>query len=328
MNNFLPLQAPRPRAGTSVRGMMADVLIALLPIFGYGVYLFGPRVLTLTAISVLAHVLFDLGAAWLCRRAFVLTDLSAVVSGVLLAMMLPVSAPLWMPVVGAAFSMVVAKQLFGGLGRNIVNPTVAAYAFLLLAWPNHLCTFVSLGEKPNAWTPVFRASDLVSSATPLTSIGSGAESSVSHFDLILGSCTGAIGEVSALLIAAALIYLCVRRVIAWQIPLAFVGTVALLTYLTPPEGTLALNFMLFQTFSGGLCFGAVFMATDPVTTPSTRIGKWIFGVGCGLLTVFLRYFGAYSEGVAFAILLMNLLVFPMDHLRAYWKQGGKTHAKA
>jgi electron transport complex protein RnfD len=236
------------------------------------------------------------------KKPNTLPDCSAVVTGLLLGMNLPVSAPLWMPAIGSVFAIVVVKQLFGGIGKNFLNPALAARVFLMMAWA---------GDMSN-YEHVF---DAVAGATPLVSINEGIiPEGVTLLDLFLGRVGGCIGEVSVVCLLVGGVYLLVRRVIRWHIPVAMLGTVAILTFLFPimPEGVAAtlndrLVYMSASLCGGGLVLGAIFMATDYVTSPVTDWGRIIYGVACGALVVFFRYFSGYNEGVSFAILIMNTL---------------------
>ena len=237
-------------------------------------------------------------------------------------MNLPSTVPFYVPIVGSVFAIVVVKQIFGGIGKNVMNPALAARVFLMLAWTAKMTKFV----PAFAWMD---GSDAVASATPLTSLKTGAFDG-SVLDLFLGKCGGCIGEVSALCLLIGGAYLLVRRVIAWQIPTAFLGTVALLTLIFHKGDMSAVSFMASSLFSGGLMLGAFFMATDYVTSPVTPWGRVIYGVGCGALVVFLRFFSGYPEGVSFAILIMNALVWYIELLtkpRVYGKARGKGERK-
>ncbi len=289
--------SPHIRHEDTTRSIMLDVLIALAPALVWGVYRFGPRVLLLTAIAVLSSVLFEFLFCRIMKRPDTVGDLSACVTGVLIAFNLPATAPVWLPVVGSAFAILIVKELFGGIGKNIVNPALAARVFLFLSWSVRMSDF-----------PVL---DGVASATPLKALKAGELPSVSRADLFLGNYSGCIGEVSTLLILAGGLYLLFRRVITWHIPVAYLGTVALITFIFSGNAD-HFGFMFAELFSGGLMLGAVFMATDYATSPVTPRGRLIYGVGCGLITVFVRTFGGYAEGVSFAILIMNLLAWQID----------------
>ncbi len=324
---------PHIKHHDTARVLMADVLIALAPAYIWGIYIFGWRALTLGLISVAACVLFEALTQLVLKRPVTIGDLSAAVTGLLLAMNMPVSAPLWLPVVGAAFAVIVVKQLYGGIGRNIVNPAMAARVFLFISFPSFMARYVaphsdlspfqivpdSIASATASATPDGVASatmDAVASATPLGALKSGVMPDQSVFTLLIGDHAGAIGEVSALLLIAGGLYLLVRRVISWRIPVAYIATVFILTMLFPKltlvSDQVALAYALRHILSGGLMLGAIFMATDYVTSPVTPVGRIIYGIGCGAITVFIRYFGGYPEGVSFAILIMNLFVWYID----------------
>ncbi len=310
-NNLLKVSAsPHVKHWENGRTLMVDVIIAMLPALIWAVYIFGWRALTLTVISVASCMVFEFLAQKALRRPITVLDFSCVVTGILLAFNLPVSTPLWIPVMGAFFAIVVVKQLFGGIGKNIVNPALAARVFLFTAWPNEIKDFVAPMDKLSALNI---SVDATASATPLVSLKQGVSPDVTIFDMIIGNMPGCIGEISVVLLLLGGIYLLVRKVITWHIPVAFIGTVAVLTYLFPQNQSVqAWEFMVTELCSGGLILGAFFMATDYATSPVTKPGRLIYGVGCGLITVFIRYFGGYNEGVSFAILIMNLLVWYID----------------
>ena len=314
MPDLLSVSAsPHIKGHETTRTIMLDVVIALLPACIWGVHAFGWRALAIMLISVASSVVFELAFELITKRPVTIGDLSAVVTGLLLALNISVSVPLWLPVVGSLFAIVIVKQVFGGIGKNIVNPALAARVFMF-AWPAEMGSFV---EPLQA--------DAVASATPLTSLKTGVIPDVKLADMFFGNVSGCIGEVSALLLISGGIYLLIRRVISWHIPVAYIGTVALLTFIFPKAGS-GSEFMLYELLSGGLMIGAIFMATDYVTSPMTKAGKLIYGAGCGIITVFIRYFGNYPEGVSFSILIMNLLVWYID--KATWpkKFGGKNNA--
>lgn len=315
-----PLIYPAPFVRTSERihSLMMDVIIALLPAFLWGVYTFGTRVLTVAVVSVASCVLFEAILQLIRRRPVTIFDLSAVVTGLLLTMGFSSAVPIWMPVVGAFISIVVIKGLFGGLGRNLINPALAARV-VLLVWPNALHTFTAPGERLTG----IGLPQVESVTTPLDALHNGVFPSVTMADLILGRTAGCIGEIFPVLLLAGGVYLIVRRVISWRIPVAFIGAAACLTFLFPQIEGANLNYMLCQLFSGGLMLGAVFMATDPVTSPTTAAGHWIYGIGCGVLTVLFRYFGFFAEGMPFAILVMNLLTVVIDRFVIPTPFGGK-----
>ncbi len=318
--------SPHIRHEDTTRILMSDVIIALLPALIYGVYIFGIRAAFLTVISVLSCVLSEFIYNKITKKPTSVSDLSAVVSGILLAFNVPVTAPAWMVMIGGIFAMILVKALFGGIGKNFVNPVLAARVFLFASWPSHMTFYSAPLTRINSFS--FGAVDAVSSATTLTELKKGIIPSERVFDLVIGNIPGCIGEVSSLLLLAGGVYLLVRRVITWHIPVSFIGTVAVLTFLFAPGALDPATFMLYELFSGGLFLGAIFMATDYVTSPVTSMGRIIFGIGCGALTIFIRFFGGYPEGVSFAILIMNLFVWYLD--RAFKPTrfgGGKKNAK-
>ena len=288
MNNQLTLSvSPHIHSGRSTRRIMLDVLISLLPVTIAGVVIFGLRSLVVIASTVIACVGFEALFNLLAKKPIPVDDLSATVTGLLLALNLPANTPWWQCVIGALFAMVVVKGLFGGLGANPVNPAITARVFML----------VSFGTMAKAAFPTLV--DTVSSATPLAS-----EEATSLTDLLLGLHGGAIGETCAVALLLGGIYLLVRRVITWHVPVAFIGTVFVASFLA--EG-MDVTAALAAVLSGGLLIGAIFMATDYVTSPSTPWGKIIFGLGAGLITFMIRELGIYPEGVSFAILFMNII---------------------
>ena len=288
MNNQLTLSvSPHIHSGRTTRRIMLDVLIALLPAAVAGVVIFGLTSLIVIASCVVGCVGFEALLYVIRKKPIPVGDLSAAVTGLLLALNLPANTPWWQCLIGALFAMVVVKGLFGGLGANPVNPAITARVFMLVA-------FATLA-KPAFPTIV----DTVSSATPLAS-----ETPTSLTDLLLGLHGGAIGETCAVALLLGGIYLLCRRVITWHIPVAFIGTVFVASFFM--EG-MDLTAALAAILSGGLLIGAIFMATDYVTSPATPWGKIIFGLGAGLITFLIRYFGVYPEGVSFAILFMNII---------------------
>ena len=294
--------SPHERRRITTASVMKDVFVALLPATIWGCYQFGWRALLVVLLAVLSSVLFEMLTQIALRRTVTISDCSAAVTGLLIGLNLSPSVPFYVPIVGSAFAIVVVKQLFGGIGKNIMNPALAARVFLMLAWTTDMSSFPTPG-----------AVDAVASATPLVSLKNGVMSA-SLGDLFFGRVGGCIGEISVLMLLIGGLYLLIRRVISWHIPVAFIGTVALITFLFPIGGADRLDFMLASLCSGGLMLGAFFMATDYVTSPVTPVGRLIFGFGCGALVVFLRYFSGYSEGVSFAILIMNALVWYLDVL--------------
>lgn len=317
MDKFIVTSSPHCRSDESIRSVMGDVIIALLPALAVGVVFFGFRVLTLAAVSVGACIAFESLFNIIRKKKNTASDFSCVVTGLLLVLCLPVTAPYWMVVVGDFFAIVVVKMLFGGIGKNFFNPALAARAFLF-SWPAIMTKFVA--PFKSSVIPVFGAVpeevvDAVSSATPLTFLKTGTLPDVSIADLFFGNVGGCIGEVSAAALLLGGFYLLFRKIITWHIPVCYIGTVALVTFIFPASGGFFnLDFMLAELLSGGLLLGAFFMATDYTTSPITSKGRIIYGIGCGLLTVFLRYFGGYPEGVSYAILLMNVFAFALDKI--------------
>lgn len=300
--------------------IMLDVIIALLPAIGWGVYVFGMRALVITVLSVLAAVLSEGVYQFFMNLPITVKDGSAVVTGLLLAMCLPVSVPIWMPIIGSIFAIIVCKQLFGGIGKNVVNPAIAARVFLFLAWPRHMAYYTAPFTKLPAFGAVDTA-DVVASATPLAAVKNGQLPDISLYDTFFGKIGGCIGEVSAILLMLGGAYLLIRGTIKWHIPAAYLGTVFIISILFP-QTDVTMQFVGYQMFGGGLMLGALFMATDYVTSPVTRWGRIVYGIGCGLITVVIRYFGQYPEGVSFAIMIMNLLVWYLDMYLRPSKFGG------
>ena len=276
--------SPHVTTKNSTAVIMRDVLIALLPAVIAGCVVFGLRALLVVAVTTAACVFFEWGFEKLCHTPSTISDLSAAVTGVLLAMNLPVSIPLWQAVFGALVAIVAVKGLFGGIGKNFANPAITA----------RIVMFLAFSKTMTAW--VFP--DAVSTATPLAMMASG--ESVDYLTLLLGNHGGCLGETSALALLIGFAYLLIRGVISWHTPVCFVGTVFVMSLILGQDA-------VGQILSGGLMLGAIFMATDYSTTPSTNWGRVLFGIGAGLLTVLIRFYGAYTEGVSFAILFMNIL---------------------
>lgn len=302
--------SPHIHGSFSTRRIMLDVIIALLPALVGAVVFFGFRALTLTLVSAAACVFFEWGYRKIMKLDCTVGDLSAVVTGILIAYVCPVTIPYWMLIIGDLFAIIIVKQLFGGIGKNFMNPALTARAFLLVSWPVAMTTWAQSGK----WVGIFSAADAVTSATPLGQAAEGGAASVQLLDLFIGKTGGCIGEVSALLLLIGGIYLVIRKVISVRIPLAFIGTVAVLAFLFPQNGCDRLYWMGFEVLSGGVVLGAIFMATDYVTSPVTGWGQILFGIGCGAITILIRYFGSYPEGVSFAILLMNACAGVFDRI--------------
>ena len=302
--------SPHVHSPVTTQTVMRDVLIALTPALLGSIYFFGLRALMVTLVSAAGCVFFEWLWCLLTKRSCKVYDLSAVVTGVLLAFVCPVTIPYWCILIGDLFAIVLVKQLFGGIGKNFVNPALAARAFMF-SWPVLMNNWVVPGFKNAAG--IFSTADAVTAATPMSSLHAGVLPTQSITDLFLGNVGGSLGETSALLLAIGFIYLLIRKVISARIPVAFIGTVALLTVLFP-QGNAALPWMAAQVLGGGLFLGAIFMATDYVTSPVTKLGQIIFGIGCGVITVVIRYFGGYPEGVSYAILVMNCCVVLLDKI--------------
>lgn len=306
---FTVASSPHITSGDSVRGAMLDVMIALVPSLGVSTYFFGPRVLIMTLVCMIACVVFEFLYRLLMKKSQSIGDLSACVTGMLLAMCLPANAPYWMALVGCFFAIVVVKQLYGGIGKNFMNPALAGRVFLF-SFPALMNTWVSAGT--DFWIGLGSTADAVTAATPMASLHQGILPNFSLIEMFVGAHGGSFGEVSAAALILGGIYLVLRKVISLRIPLWYIGTVAVLTFLFPLGGNAPLEWMLYNLLGGGLLLGAIFMATDYVTSPVTPRGQIFFAIGCGGLTVFLRYFGVYPEGVSFAILIMNAFVWLLD----------------
>ena len=302
--------SPHVHSKTTTQVIMRDVLIGLAPAMIMAVYVFGVRALSVTAVSVLACYLFEKLYCKMTGMRDKTYDLSACVTGVLLAFVCPVTSPSWTIVLGAAFAILLVKMLFGGLGRNIVNPALAGRAFMF-SWPVLMSTWVKPGFENAAG--LLSTADAVTAATPLANMHQGIMCEESIMELFIGTVGGCLGETSAVALLIGFAYLLWRKVITARIPLAYIGTVAVLTFLFP-LGNDRIAWMAAQVFGGGLMLGAIFMATDYVTSPVTKLGQVIYAVGCGVLTVMIRYFGGYNEGVSYAILCMNACVVLLDRI--------------
>jgi len=283
---------------------MRDVLIALSPALAGSVLIFGMRAAVVIFMCVASAVVFEWGYQKIMKKQETISDLSACVTGLLLAFNLPVDIPLWQAVFGSGVAIILVKQFFGGIGKNFANPALTARVVMLISFPTAMSTWA---EVPNA----------VSSATPLELVQTGAlQYMPSNLDLFLGLHGGSLGETSELALIIGGVYLIARRVITWHIPVSFIGTVYILTAILGEQPTV-------QLLAGGLFIGAIFMATDYPTSPQTNSGRLIFGLGCGLLTVIIRVWGNYPEGVSFAILFMNCIVPFINKLTMHHALGGK-----
>lgn len=307
LNRVVVTSSPHIKTDDGTTAIMADVIIALIPALVISILTFGFRALTITATCVISCVLFELAYNKINKQALTITDLSAVVTGVLLGYNLPASIPVWTAVIGSGFSIIVVKMIFGGIGQNFINPALGGRMFLL-SWTALMTTWTAPGyELPLFASPI----DVVTSATPMMQLKEGVMPDASLMDMFLGQIGGTIGETSALALLAGGIYLIFRKVITVTIPLTYIGTVFVIAYLFP-VGNPALEFALAHILGGGLMLGAIFMATDYATTPVSFKGQIAFGIGCGLLTMLIRIFGSYAEGVSFSIVIMNALVFLID----------------
>lgn len=295
MEKLIASSSPHIQSKTTTQSIMRDVIIALLPAAVAGSILFGWRaivtILVCVATAVLSEFLFNL----LTKKEQTVTDLSAVVTGLILALSLPAKAGIFHCIVGSVFAIVVVKCLFGGIGCNFANPAATARVFLIIAFS------ASIG---GATAPTLGGVDLVATATPLEVIKLGADAELpSLVDMFLGNRAGAIGETSALALIVGGLYLIFRRVIKWQVPVIYIATVFLLSLIIKQDLTVA----LYQVLGGSLILAAFFMITDYSTTPINTLGKMVFAFGCGVITILIRFWGSYPEGVSFAILLMNIL---------------------
>ena len=305
--------SPHIRGNFRTNRIMLDVVLALLPGLAVGIWMFGLRALTITLTCIAGAVASEWLYAKVTKTRNTVVDGSAMVTGLLLAMTLPASVPYWQALLGSVFAIIVVKCFCGGLGQNIFNPALAARAFLMLIWPVGLTRYVGV--------------DGVTAATPLHHMVMPALPEESILDMFLGNCPGSIGEISALALLAGGAYLVYRKVISVRIPAAYLGTVAVLT-LVFHKTEAPVDWMLYSLLSGGVMLGAIFMATDYATSPATPVGQVIYGIGCGVLTVCFRYFGLFPEGVTYAILIMNALVWFIDRHTAMRRFGTKKGGAA
>ena len=301
---LIATSSPHIRGNETTRSIMLDVIIAMVPALIFGIYNFGLRALTLTAVSVIGCVFFEWLYRYLMKKPQSIGDLSAVVTGMLLAFVSPVTVPYWMILIGDFFAIIVVKQLFGGIGKNFANPAITARVMMLIAFSGEMTKWLVPGSK------------LSTAATPLAKLAQGKETEV--VKLLLGQHGGSLGETCAIALLIGFAYLLFRKVISWHIPVAFMGTVVVLTAVLGQDP-------IQHLLGGGLLLGAIFMATDYVTSPPTAKGKLIFGIGCGLITVVIRVFGNYPEGVSYAILLMNIVNPHICNLTGTKPFGGIKH---
>ncbi|MBR3835838.1 MAG: RnfABCDGE type electron transport complex subunit D [Clostridia bacterium] len=304
LNNKLVVSAsPHDRSHKTVRSIMLDVIIAMVPALVASVIFFGPRALLVECVSVGTCVIAEFISRVVMKRSQTIGDLSAVITGLLLAFNLPVNVPLWMVMIGAVIAIVVAKQFFGGIGQNFVNPALAGRIVLLTSFPVAMSTWTA----PLTWS--MSNLDGLTSASPLASIhtmvSQGTTPDATLVEMLIGWRAGCLGETCAIAIILGGIYLVARKVISPTIPLIYIGTVAAIMLFV---GKGNLEFVAYELLGGGLLLGAVFMATDYTTSPITFKGKIIFAVGCGVITSLIRIFGNLPEGVSYSILIMNILV--------------------
>ena len=285
MDNLTVSPSPHIRSGASTSKIMLHVLIALVPALAASAYLFGGRALMLTGVCVLSAMVWERLCNIVMKRPDTTHDLSAAVTGMLLAFNLPPELPFWMAVIGTFVAIVIVKQIFGGLGQNYANPAIVGRIVLMLSFTSAM----------THWTQTTMMTDIVSAPTPLVD----SYKLYSYRDLFIGNCPGCLGEVCAAALIAGGIYLVIMKVISVHTPIAFVGTVFVFSWIAGKDP-------VYQILSGGLMLGAIFMATDYVTTPVSKKGKVIFGIGCGLITCVIRFYASYPEGVSFSILIMNI----------------------
>ena len=317
MSNLTVSVSPHIRDKSTTSRIMLDVLIALVPAFIASIAIFGARSALVVCVCVATCVISE----WVYEKAMkkqnTIRDLSACITGVLLAFNLPVSIPLWQAAFGSLVAIILVKQLFGGLGKNFANPAITARIVMFLAFSITMTTWGGADGVSGATSGASAVADSVSGATPLVLIAKGQISALpSITDMLLGLRGGCLGETSVIALALGGIYLLIRRVITWHTPVMFIGTVLAFTALLGAEP-------VYQVLSGGLFLGAIFMATDYVTSPQTSAGRIVFGIGAGLLTVIIRMYGSYPEGVSFAILLMNVLVPYINRFTRNKALGGK-----
>ncbi|MCI8349117.1 MAG: RnfABCDGE type electron transport complex subunit D [Firmicutes bacterium] len=298
-SNLVVSSAPHIVSSVDTSRIMAMVLLAMVPSLVVSVYVFGMRVLALTAVCIVASVFFEWAYNKLMKKTQTVGDLSAAVTGMLIAFNVPSGLPFWIAILGCFIAIIIVKQLYGGIGKNLVNPAITARIVL----------FISFATEMTTWPLPRMAADAVSTATPLGILAEGGAELPNNMELFLGFVGGSMGEVSAIALMVGGLFLIWKKVISPIIPFTFIGTVfvfAFIYYSVTGDGN-ALDMAIFHILAGGVMLGAFFMATDYVTTPLLPMGKVIFGIGCGLITMLIRLFGQYPEGVSFSILLMNVL---------------------
>lgn len=281
---------------TKTPGMMRDVIIALIPAIFASIYFFRAKAVILLLVSVTSCVFFEAMIQFLMKRKITVSDGSAAVTGILFAMVMPPSLPVWASVIGSFIAIGLTKQLFGGLGANIFNPALLGRAFLMAAFPTYM----------TRWTNPMTL-DAVTGATPLGMVKFGHNLAINYSELFIGNVSGSPGETSALALIIGGIYLLLRKTIDWRVPLAYIGSVIVISFISNLIAPDIYAGALFHVLAGGLLIGAIFMATDPVTSPVTKKGRWIFGIGCAAITMVIRLWGGLPEGVMYSILLMNAI---------------------
>lgn len=296
MKKLIVSPSPHDENYTKTSNIMLSVIIALIPAWGAAIYFFGLRVISLTAVCIGSCILFEYVCRLMMKRENTIGDMSAAVTGLILAMNLPVTLPYWMAVIGSFVAIVIVKQLFGGLGQNFANPAITARIVLMVSFTPAMTHWIK---------PVSYDYDAVSSATPL--VNAGTDKASSYLDLFLGNCGGCLGETCALALLIGGLYLAARKIISLAAPVSFIGSLFVLSFIGGDDPVYAI-------LAGGAFLGAFFMATDYATTPITTKGKVVFGLGCGIITFVIRHFGSYPEGVSFSILLMNVLTPYIEQL--------------
>lgn len=313
MNKLFVEASPHIRSSRTTKNIMLDVIIALCPALIASIVLFGYKAAVLTAVCVACCVLFEFLFNKIVKKPGTVSDLSAIVTGMLLSFNLPVDLPIYMAVIGSFVAIVIVKCLFGGIGQNFANPAITARIVLMLSFTAAMTTWT----EPLAW--LNGGTDAMTSATPLGVISSGEGALPSLMDMLLGVRGGCLGETCTAALLLGGIYLIIRGVIRPITPICFIGTVAVLSFFS---GGFDLNYVAYQVMGGGLVLGAFFMATDYSTTPMTDKGKVVFAIGCGLITFLIRQFANYPEGVSFSILVMNCLTPLIDRFTAAKPFGG------
>ena len=313
-SNLTVSSAPHIVSNTDTTRIMLMVLIALAPSFAMSIYVFGPRVIALTLVCLVSCMFFEWAYNKLMKKPQTVGDLSAAVTGVLIVFNVPSGLPYWIAIVGCFVAIIIVKQLYGGIGKNLVNPAITARIVLFIAFATEMTT----------WPVPFTGADAQTGATPLGILAEGGGELPSNMDMFMGYIGGSMGEVSALMLLIGGLFLIWRKVISPIIPACFIGTVfvfALIYYAATGDGN-ALHMAVFHVLAGGVMLGAFFMATDYVTTPILPMGKVIFGIGCGVITMLIRLYGQYPEGVSFSILLMNVVTPLIDNFCQKRMYGG------